>query len=274
MNSKNSNSLVFLTYRYSHLGISTFFHRLGQFNSLLLWLGYDLIDYMSKAKLSNSVECICNFGVCSWSVSSKKAGALCGMFVIESQMSRVPDTWKWLNFSWLDEWMNTKYWRELGWRGCMWLSNISGAKIWEVPAQDVGFYVLIGWTEFHRPSRTQEPKIGSPDGALEDEHPCSFFPLSWHKPATHKKQWGPSYYGRGISQRRDYKRHNTLERDWSMWSFWTGLETSLPTPMMPTVVTRSMKPSKNVSANRMTSVAKNNYYPSSWGGYSHCQSVK
>lgn len=55
---------------------------------------------------------------------------------------------------------------------------ILGDKIWEVLDQDVGFYVLIDWTKFHRLSRTHEKKTELPDGILEDKHHCSLLPLS------------------------------------------------------------------------------------------------
>lgn len=44
---------MFFIYRYCHF---IFSHFLGQFNHLHFWLGYNLIDYMSKLKFSNFVE--------------------------------------------------------------------------------------------------------------------------------------------------------------------------------------------------------------------------
>lgn len=93
----------------------------------------------------------------------------------------------------------------------MGLSNIPGAKIWDVPDQDVSSFVLLGWMEFHRLSRIHgKTQVTDGPGKMNIITHCFPSPDTNQHPA---KSNGDCYNpGMGIGQRGDYKWHNVLQR--------------------------------------------------------------
>lgn len=132
------------------------------------------------------------------------------------------------------------------WRECIRLTNIPGAKIREVPDSDVVFISCLAGRnsiDYHGPMRKREDHLLGRWGMNTLAHS---FPSPGTNQQPIKSSGAHSNYGRGIGQRGDYEWHNALGRAWSLWSFWTGFETSLPTPVTPTVIRRSMKPPKTI----------------------------
>lgn len=148
----------------------------------------------------------------------------------------------------------------------LWLNNIPNDKLWGSPSVR---FVFMYWLAGPKSIDNQEPvrkKIWSLDEALDDEYHCSLLSFLLIQTSSSKKPWSHLQLWEGHRTEKGLYMADYIGMTWSIWSFWTRLETSLPTRMVPTVTVRSMQTLKSVSINRMISAFKNHYYSRSWGG--------
>lgn len=154
---------MFLSVYTGMCRFSTFSQLLG--SSIVIGIWFDRL-YEQSENFQFYVK-YSHFRVCSWSVNSK-ANALCGIFVIWSQVSgeSLPLSQKGKVFSWLYKWMNGRHQKALRGERCVRLTNIPVLGCW---------FLRANWLEQTQKTNKNPCKKNR---TLEAEHQCSLLPIS------------------------------------------------------------------------------------------------